>query len=182
MWKSDVLVGFATAIIAVPTGHLLAKSVCYEKTPSVGVPADVFRIDVKYHSTLTTRREHREFGDAHPRQTTYSAQGKSVYDDLGVGYILGTLDGSITVAKGSGARMGLQNAEVNDYVGFQLSSYGCRSDEASATPETWSCEGFSMVGGAVPASESLTLTRVNPLENHHCSWFSLYVDCPYGCD
>jgi hypothetical protein len=58
MRKRALLPAVMVAMLGTASGQALATSVCYE---SEGFDA-FMRLDVRLHSTLTTRRERREFG------------------------------------------------------------------------------------------------------------------------
>ena len=108
------------------------QSVCYQllngNTP---LPEMGFRLNVKKHSPLTTFKEKKQFD--HPLQTTYSAMGKSI-DAQFLTPSLGGVNGTVTVAKKTGARMVLSwSHQLTPWLGGTLftATVECSSAEAS---------------------------------------------------
>lgn len=147
----------------------LAVSVCYE-----GFADRILRIDVKRDGVLTTGAERARFGEGHPIQRTFSVKGKAIVDDEEAGFIQATIDGTVVLAPGLGAQMGLTWLERNVFIEFQGFLLACSSgvDASSATPDTWSCQGTSFFQESI-GTISLQLTRIDPLSNELCSRFSL---------
>jgi hypothetical protein len=178
MARKAIAAGVMVAMLTAPIGPVLAKSVCYGvKDIDQGTP--LLRIDVSYHSKLTTSKEARKWGELNPVQKTYSAHGLSILWDQYSDYYMGTLDGSVTVAQRVGARMGLTYAgnSGDPYSTDRIVQYACVSDEASATPETWDCNTFELTA---PNSSwtPVELERVDPLAIGLCSVFSLRFHTP----
>jgi hypothetical protein len=168
MGKRALSAAVVVAMLSAASGQALAASVCYE---AVGFDA-FLRLDVRFHSVLTTARERLEFG--HPIQIAHSAHGKIVFSEL----VLETIHGTVTVAQGVGARSGftlpLLFPQDQDP---QFVSIDCYSEEASATPEAWECKAFVLTSstGAVTIVPD-TFVRVDPLERERCSFFELPED------
>lgn len=173
MRNHAVRIGLVTSMLVFASSQVSAKSVCYENSVTNGTA--FLRLDVGYHSKLTTRHESKKFGDGHPVQKTYSVQGSSVEDFIDVS-VIGTVDGTVVVAKGNGARMGITNHHFSIITGYGQSNFACISDEVSATPEKWQCEGIAIGPGGAISLDSLRLTRVDPLDNPLCSEFNLTFD------
>jgi hypothetical protein len=164
MLKQVVLSSVVVGMLGTASSQALAKSVCY-----LAENFDSFiRLDIKPHSLLTSKREHRRFES--PIQITYSAHGNIIFDSLAVEPISGT----ITVAKDVGARSGFSlpllfpNTSDRQFV-----SIDCYSEEASPAPEVWQCRGLTLDENAGVRIIPDTFVRVNPLEQERCSFFAL---------
>ena len=88
-------------------------NVCYALTSNtfpnnINVPLEVYRLDIKFHSKLTTKQEQRKFG--HPIQLVYDVQGKHVGPCFPGGSFVRPAEGTIHAIspwQDFGARMGL---------------------------------------------------------------------------
>jgi hypothetical protein len=165
MWKNALVASLALALLSATSGQALAQrshseSVCYD---FFGI--NIIRLDVKFHSFLTTSKEKRKFG--HPVQKAYSAHGKVVQPDVVNVPVTGTVD----VAQGVGARMGLTFPTL--FVFGELDALDCTSDEASATPAEWTCLFLFIDEAGTTGPEPVTLNRLDPLEDERCSIFTL---------
>jgi hypothetical protein len=110
MRKNTLVAGLALALLGATSGQAFAdqrddndrerrhsESVCYDF-----FDVNIIRLDVKFHSLLTTREEKQKFD--HPIQKAYSAHEKAVAPFAGV---TAAVTGTVDVAQGVGARMGL---------------------------------------------------------------------------
>jgi len=143
MARKMVAAGIMVSMLMAPIGPVLAKSVCYN---TFGEAGPVLRIAINNPSTLTTRKEAREYGELHPVQKVWTARGLHIDDQEDtIGFPTGTLHGTVIVGKGVGARMGLTYAHPGfESFGHRSESesaeYACRSDGASPWPDTWRCD------------------------------------------
>jgi hypothetical protein len=120
---------------------------------------------VKFHSPLTTPEEKRKFD--HPIQKAYSAHGKAVQPGVVTAVVTGTVD----VAQGIGARMGLTFPTL--FLFNEFDALDCTSEEASATPAEWTCQFLFIAEGETFGPDPVTLNRLDPLEDERCSIFTL---------
>jgi hypothetical protein len=173
MGKNTLVAGLALALLGATSGQAFAdqrddndrerrhsESVCYDF-----FDINIIRLDVKLHSPLTTPKEKREFD--HPIQKAYSAHGKAVQPGVVTAAVTGTVD----VAQGVGARMGLTFPTL--FLFNEFDTLDCTSDEASATPAEWTCLFLFVEEGETFGPDPVTLNRLDPLEDERCSIFTL---------
>jgi hypothetical protein len=167
MRKNALVAGLALALLGATSGQALAErshseSVCYDF-----FGFNIIRLDVKFHSFLTTHKEKRKFG--HPIQKAYSAHGKAVEPNLPLTV---AVTGTVDVAQGVGARMGL--TFPSHFENFdELDALDCTSEEASATPAEWTCLFLFIEQAGTIGPVPVTLNRLDPLEDERCSIFTL---------
>jgi hypothetical protein len=174
-------VSTATIVVMLTASTIpaFAKSVCYGPSDPMDLGAPIIRISVGQARTLKTRKEAEKWGDSNPVQRTYLVHGIHTLWNQEADYYMGTVDGSVTVARGMGARMGLTYAgnSADPYVVDRIVQYACVSDEPSPTPETWSCQ-YSVLNRQNPKWEPLELGRRDPMITGLCSVFSLRFHTP----
>ena len=159
------------------------QSVCYNVTGPLIPGIQVIRLNVKKHSVLTTGKG--KYKLKHPRLTTYTAVGNTVTEIIadnnasnkdGNNIVMWSAEGSVVKAEGEGARMG--GTVTNQLADFQgdrfVCNFECGTKESSATPEEWTCEGVFFLNDGSTVEDPFTLTRVNPLDQPLCSFFSAF--------
>jgi hypothetical protein len=170
MPKNTLVAGLALSLLGATSGQALAErsaetshseSVCYDF-----FDVNIIRLDVKFHSLLTTREEKQKFD--HPIQKAYSAHGKAVAPFAGV---TAAVTGTVDVAQGVGARMGLTFPTL--FLFNEFDALDCTSDEASATPAEWTCQFLFLEEVETFGPDPVTLNRLDPLEDERCSIFTL---------
>lgn len=172
MMKKSVLWGAVAAIglLGATSGQALAKSVCYQ----FGSANDFVRLDVKFHSFLTTLRERRKFDTS--LQSTYSVHGS-----FNIGPETLPLEGTITVGPGVGAQLALTNwavlARVEGQTTRSVSQWECVSEDATWRPERWGCQVVDILTDqGITLSSPFALEQVDPLQNAGCGTFGLPPD------
>ena len=161
------------------------KSVCYAFAPNAEPPVDpaqIVRLNIKKHSRLTEPQEEQKFN--HPRQTTYSAQGKWIAKDSDSGEItLASVTGQVLVADGvppgeNATRLALtifNLLSAGNILGVgQFGAYHleCGSETSSASPGAYTSCRWRTPNGSVFVSIGFeVLGRIDPLENDLCSQF-----------
>lgn len=166
MWKYLRLAALAavpvvTVSVAVPS---YAQSVCYQLIPFQN---ERYRLDIRFHSRLTTTIEEREFD--HPLQFVYSVHGKHV-GTCGFGSVrtvAGTLIGVRTDPPG-GHRLGLVSHNSTGVPLFCKDvEVSCISTTGQFPPAQWTCFGQNKFGNEF----QFDLVRVNPSTDRLCSVF-----------
>ena len=159
---------FGFSILAVEASAVqLLQSACYQWS---AFPNERLRLDVKFHSRLTTFKEKKLFG--HPVQTAYSVHGKHVgpcgFNTMvaSTGTIVSTPDAGQHLGLDSHASRGDGNFFGNDFC--RSITFDCTTDEDSPIPNLWSCQSrneFDVYHG------NSTLRRVDPNQDRRCSIF-----------
>jgi len=153
------------------------QSVCYGLVAEGEfIPGVVLRLNVKKHSPLTTFKEKKQFD--HPLQTTYSAMGKAIDAEFITPPSLGGVNGTVTVAKKTGARMVLSwSNQLTPWVnGLFTATVECSSAEASPTPQVWApCTSQFIFNNffdpQILSLSTLTWRQIDPKEHEACSEF-----------
>jgi hypothetical protein len=125
---------------------------------------DVLKLNIKFHSDLSTRKEEQKFG--HPEQDAFSVHGKDV-DACGFD-TLANLEGTVVVATEPdvGSHLGLHIKLVRPDVCKPV-TLDCTSPESSSAPPSWECFFRNEFG----VQGSVTLLRVVEEETPECSKF-----------
>ncbi|SFN07552.1 hypothetical protein [Nitrosomonas communis] len=149
-------------------------------------PDERFNLNVKTHSSLSKGTKKQDSGTSgkdsgHAQQKAYSVHGKHVVHDfmatvegtvITAGETSGTTGTTGGTADSTGAHLGLLAKWVRgdgksaDFV--RSVTVDCTTDEASATPHTWTCESrneFDVYHGFS------RLTKVDETRDHACNTF-----------
>ena len=129
----------------------LGRDVCYFADAAKG-GASVLRLNVKLEGALSSTFER-------PKSVAYSVYGKTASPEQNIPPTVTAISGSVVVSSRSGARM-----ELTSFGNF----YGCRSSEASSTPQEWRCGNLIVVAEGPTLSDSVTLTRIDPRREELC--------------
>ena len=127
----------------------LGRDVCYMEEGN----SSFLRLNVKLEGALSSTFER-------PKSVAYSVYGKIAFPEQNIPPTVSAISGSVVVSSRSGARM-----ELTNFASF----YGCRSSEASSTPQEWTCTLIIVRANANPLpADSVTLTRIDPRREELC--------------
>ena len=125
----------------------LGRDVCYSAEGT-----SFLRLNVKLEGKLSSRFER-------PSSVAYSVYGKIAFPNQDIPPTVSAISGSVVVSSRSGAKM-----ELTSFGNF----YGCRSSEASSTPQEWRCGLLIVREGGGTLGDSLKLTRIDPRREELC--------------
>jgi hypothetical protein len=126
----------------------LGRDVCYMEEGN----SSFLRLNVKLEGALSSTFER-------PKSVAYSVYGKTASPEQNIPPTVSAISGSVVVSSRSGANM-----ELTSFGDF----YGCRSSEASSTPQEWRCGLLIVVRNSTSLGDSIKLTRIDPRREELC--------------
>lgn len=176
-----LIIAVAALVLIVREVSAGEKTVCYRwenvfKDCNPIETDSVYKLDIKRHSTLTTKAERKKFG--HSKQTVYSVHGKHV-GVCAFGDVWPAMGTIVIAGKNPGeARLGLVTFSTTGCPNT------CRDVEISGKstgpgfpPESWHCYGHNKFGHEF----EFDLIMVNPGTDEACCLFEdedMLGDCP----